>query len=119
VEVRPGAEAVSQAVPFDHQAEGDVQQRASREPAGVEAPPDEDAGGQVFTARSPLGNRGIWIMYQGRTWQLAGDAVELDSSFRRVGDYKGFAVYEKQPAGERQIYVVSRDNVVAPYRLAE
>ena len=79
-----------------------------------------EAPGRVVTARPPRDNRGIWIRYEGSRWESAGEAVERDASFTRVGDYRGFPVYTRagvsQPAQE--IYIPSRDDMLAPYRKA-
>jgi hypothetical protein len=122
VEVRPDTAFLPQGA-FPRQAaprDAPSPRQPQAEPPAVEAPRAE-AGGEVFTARSPQGNRGIWIRYEGRRWELAGEAVELDASFKRVGDYKGFPVFERPGGGggERLIYVRSRDEVVAPYKVAE
>jgi hypothetical protein len=119
VEVRPDTALLPQRAFPQQAAPGDPRpgDAPQAEPRGSEAP----AGGvgPLLTARAPRGNLGIWITYEGRRWQLAGEAAMLDSSFKRTGDYRGFPVYEKPAAGtgERLIYVPSRDQVVAPYRV--
>jgi hypothetical protein len=78
--------------------------------------------GHIETARPPEGNRGIWIKYSGRRWESAGEAVEFRTrQFRRVGDYYGFPVYERaagpeQGVARNEIFIPSRDDMLAPYR---
>jgi hypothetical protein len=68
----------------------------------------------VVTARPPQDNRGIWIRYQGSRWDSAGEAVERDASFTKVGEYRGFPVYSR--GGGQEIFIPSRDEMLAPYR---
>jgi hypothetical protein len=69
--------------------------------------------------RKPENNDGIWIRYKGSKWVSAGPAVQLRSTdFRMVGDYAGFPVYVRQnDTKTRTIYLPTRANLVAPYRL--
>ena len=101
----------------------EVQAGSRPAPPGIPAPPPEPARqGGLVSARTPDGNRGIWIRYEGRRWEAAGEAVPLDAGFRKVGDYRGFPVYERADApgsAVREIYVPSRDEMLAPYRVAE
>jgi len=81
------------------------------------APPAEqqEAPGHVVTARPPQNNRGIWIRYQGSRWDSAGEAVERDATFTRVGEYRGFPVYSRAGATQ-EIFIPTRDDMLAPYR---
>lgn len=84
------------------------------------SPPEERQPG-IVSAREPQGNRGIWIQYDGRRWESAGDAVARDAGFKKVGEYRGFPVYARDSApagGAAQIYIPSRDDMLAPYRAA-
>ncbi len=92
--------------------------QAPRTSIPAPAPSDERQPG-IVSAREPEGNRGIWISYEGRRWQSAGDAVARDPGFKKVGEYRGFPVYVRDPApaGEAlQIYIPSRDDMLAPYK---
>jgi hypothetical protein len=69
----------------------------------------------------PQGNRGIWIRYEGRRWESAGEAIALDATFKKVGEYHGFPVYTRGTTGAGEagaIYIPSRDEMLAPYRPA-
>lgn len=90
-------------------------------PAPIAAPTREPLPG-IVSARAPQGNRGIWIRYEGRRWEAAGEAVALDVAFRKVGEYRGFPVYTRDAASARdaaQIYVPSRDDMLAPYKAVD
>jgi hypothetical protein len=73
----------------------------------------------VVTAALPESNDGVWIRYEGRRWISSGRAVPLQASeFERAGEYAGFAVYRRAGVNEDVIYVPTRGDLIAPYRLA-
>lgn len=80
----------------------------------------DESLGRMMTARPPHDNRGIWIRYEGTRWESAGEAVERDGTFSRIGEYRGFPVYTRGAAGAapREIFIPSRDEMLAPYRRA-
>jgi hypothetical protein len=81
-------------------------------------PPAASPPGGVATLNPPEGNDGVWISYAGQRWIAGGAAVALDpSAFTRVGEYAGFPVYRRAGDGEDVIYLPSRQQLVAPYRL--
>ncbi len=99
---------------------GQAARRATHPP--IAAPPDEPGQPGIVSARTPQGNRGIWIQYEGRRWQSAGEAVALDPGFRKVGEYRGFPVYTRgagTPRDATEIYVPSRDDMLAPYKAVQ
>ncbi len=72
----------------------------------------------VATLRPPQGNDGVSIQYDSRTWTSAGRAVPLlPSAFQQVGQYAGAPVYKRTGVSDDLIYVPSRDNLIAPFRL--
>jgi hypothetical protein len=73
------------------------------------------------TLLKPENNDGLWISYLGGKWLSAGPAVRLRASeFTRVGEYEGFPVFVKQgDETRRTIYLPTRDELIAPYRLKE
>ncbi len=80
------------------------------------APVEEENGMLVETARKPVDNRGIWVMFQGYRWEHAGDAVVLDpAKLTSVGDYSGAPVYADSHT-PYVIYIPWRANLVAPFR---
>src|SRR5688500_8565887 len=88
---------------------------ASPAPAGVA--PAASSGGAATLLR-PESNDGVWIRYAGQTWISGGPAVALaDMDFVRVGEYRSFPVFRPRGAGADVIYLPTRQNLVAPYRL--
>ena len=82
---------------------------------GMNVPP----AGPLRTARQPVGLNGFFIDYDGRRWFSSGRAVEFDASrFRRIGEYRSFAVYSASESGDPSIYVAVTTNsrgLLAPY----
>lgn len=71
----------------------------------------------AVTLARPSTNDGISIRYDGQVWVSAGRAVPLQSAvFERVGEYSGFPVY-RRPGTDGVIYVPTRNDMMAPYRL--
>ena len=86
--------------------------------AGAPTAGSQPASTPVATAIGPEDNDGIWIRYAGQIWTSAGRAVPLqESEFERVGEYAGFPVYRRARANDGVIYVPTRKDLVAPYRL--
>jgi hypothetical protein len=87
---------------------------ASAAPASAVSP----SVGGVVTALRPQSNDGVWINYAGRRWVSAGAAVPFDaSSFVQTGQYNGFPVFTRRQTGDEMIYLPTRDNLIAPYRV--
>lgn len=108
-----------QGVRWQDDSPGQPSRHTARAP--IAAPPDERHVSGIVSARTPQGNRGIWIRFEGRRWEAAGEAVALDPGFRKVGDYRGFPVYTREAGSTReatQIYIPSRDDMLAPYKAA-
>lgn len=112
VPLRPDVPLQGSAWQDDSPAQGP--RRAARAP--IAAPPEERQAG-IVSARTPQGNRGIWIRYEGRRWEAAGEAVALEPTFKKVGEYHGFPVYARDAASSL-IYLPSRHDMVAPYKAA-
>jgi hypothetical protein len=86
----------------------------SAAPVSTPAPPP----GGVVTALRPESNDGLWIDYAGRRWVSAGAAVPFDESlFMQAGQYNGFPVFTRRQSGDQMIYLPTRGNLVAPYRV--
>jgi hypothetical protein len=74
--------------------------------------------GGVVTALRPQSNDGVWIDYAGRRWVSAGPAVSFDDSvFTQTGQYNGFPVFARRQSSDPMIYLPTRGNLVAPYRI--
>lgn len=64
----------------------------------------------------------IWLMYQGRRWQSAGEAVPYTADrFVRVGEHRGFGVYAARGARPGDLIYLDTTlgggSFVTPYRL--
>lgn len=98
-----------------------VGQRPATEAALGTAPTGAVPGsssGAVVTSRRSESNDGVWIRYAGQTWVSGGAAVAFeDSDFVRIGQYGSFPVFRPRGAGEDVIYMPTRQDLVAPYRL--
>lgn len=79
------------------------------------------APGRSRTALKPKGLNGMYIEYDHRRWFSSGPAVLLAGDrFTRVGDYRGFDVYQEQGKGPDTIYVQLAQGVrtfATPYSL--
>ena len=98
------------------------QRTATTEPAGAASPSTAATPGSlpegIATVRRPESNDGVWIRFAGQTWISAGPAVPFDeASFVRVGEYGDFPVLRVRNGSEDVIYVPTRQDLVAPYRL--
>jgi hypothetical protein len=59
----------------------------------------------------------IWIEYDGAQWFSAGRGIPIsEGQFRRIGDYRGHAVYAAANGEADTIYVESQPGWVAPFR---
>jgi hypothetical protein len=86
----------------------------SAAPVSAPSPPP----GGIVTALRPESNDGVWINYGGRRWVSAGPAVPFDDSvFMQTGQYNGFPVFTRRQSSDPVIYLPTRGNLVAPYRV--
>jgi hypothetical protein len=93
------------------QPSGDAPRSAA--PVSAPAPP-----GGIVTALRPQSNDGLWLSYAGRRWVSAGAAVPFDESvFMQTGQYNGFPVFTRRQSRDEVIYLPTRGNLVAPYRV--
>lgn len=70
--------------------------------------------GRIETIREPEDNRGIWIVYEGQRWNIAGKAVPFDPGrFRQLGAYHGFPVFAA--AGTDEIFIPAAAGMLAVY----
>ena len=87
-------------------------------PGSVAAPSPQPLPGGLLTALRPDTNDGMWISYDGRRWISAGPAVRFEeAAFTRTGEHDGFPVFRRKDAGDDIIYLPTRQNLLAPYRL--
>lgn len=70
--------------------------------------------GRIESVRAPEDNRGIWIVYEGARWNIAGKAVAFDESrFSKIGQYHDFPVYAAR--GSEEIYIPAASGMLAVY----
>ncbi len=77
--------------------------------------------GGVATLPRAQRTEGIWVMYEGRRWRSAGEAVPYaNDRFVAVGDYRGFRVFV--PRGVRELNLIYLESTLGgggfltPYR---
>ncbi len=71
----------------------------------------------LVTAARPTGVNGVYVEFDSARWYSSGSTLELDSTFRRIGEYHGFPVYVRGD-DRSTIYIPVAANVralVAPY----
>lgn len=74
----------------------------------------------LVSLRRPESNDGLWLQFGGEKWVADGTAVAFDAAgFVRVGEHAGFPVYTRAGFQEEVIYLPTRAELVAPYRLKE
>jgi hypothetical protein len=86
-------------------------------PSSIAAPGRQNAV-PIVTLRRPENNDGVWIMFAGEKFVSAGAAIPIGSAdFVQVGEYAGFPVFARSDFTQEVIYLPSRGDLVAPYRL--
>ena len=81
----------------------------------VPSEPQSTARAARRPARTARQSATIYLDYNGRRWVSAGPAIDLDSTFARVGEFRGSPVY--QHAGDTlTIYVPTSDRLVVPFK---
>jgi len=117
----PAEEGVAPGQPWPGQPRQPAPPRAAEPQQQAPEPEQAEPAAHVVTARPPQNNRGIWIRYQGSRWDSAGEAVQRDASFTRIGEYHGFPVYSRSGTAQagQEIFIPTRDDMLAPYRKAD
>jgi len=83
--------------------------------ADVAAPP-------VFIAKIilsptvPENNDGVWLRFDNARWVSSGRAEPQTGNFMQVGMLGGFPVLRRSGDASDQIFIPTRDGLVAPYR---
>lgn len=92
---------------------------AGLSPAALSTPLLSSAPARIETAQRPAGVNGVFVEFANTRWFASGPAVELDADrFSRIGDYRGFAVYE-QNGNKTTIFVAAvpgEQSLIAPYQ---
>lgn len=66
-------------------------------------------------AAQPKGLNSVWIEYDGRRWVSSGRAVDITEDFTRIGQYRGFPVYQRR-GDATTIFIPSTETLVVPYK---
>lgn len=126
MEYVPGAGMVQAPAPpsqvgvaVDRIALAEIPPSVAPPPVGTTGTPALTSSGPLATARRPQGLSGVFIEYGSQRYFSDGPAVRFDEKlFTRVGDYRGFPVYEQQ-GQDKTLYIPplgGAPGVVAPYR---
>ena len=90
----------------------------SAEPAVVEAAvdvaPPPFVAKVILSPTIPQNNDGVWLRFDNARWVSGGRAERQTNAFTQVGVYGSFPVMRR--AGDDQIYIPTRDGLLAPYR---
>ena len=70
----------------------------------------------ILGSTPPQNNDGVWLIFESVRWVSAGRAEPRTDAFTQVGTLDGFPVLRRVGGSTDQIYVPSRDGMVAPYR---
>jgi hypothetical protein len=82
------------------------------------AAPSPSLPKEIITAIRPDSNDGVWIEYGNARWISSGQAVAFDdTAFMQIGEYNGFPVFQRRDGSGEVIYLPTRKDRVAPYRL--
>ena len=77
-------------------------------------PPPMFVAKVILTPTFPENNDGVWLRFDNARWVSSGRAEARTDAFMQVGTYGGFPVLRRP--GDDQIYVPTRNGLVAPYR---
>ena len=84
------------------------------EPAADVALPPVFVAKVILSPTVPESNDGVWLRFDNARWVSSGRARARTDAFTQVGSYGAFPVLKR--AGDDQIYLPTRDGLVAPYR---
>jgi hypothetical protein len=69
---------------------------------------------RVTSVVPPTGLNGIWISFDGQRWFANGSALDLNTTFREVGSYHGWPVYQRA-GDDATIYIPTISGRVTAY----
>jgi hypothetical protein len=70
----------------------------------------------ILSPTRPENNDGVWLRFDNARWVSSGRAEPRTGAFTQVGVYGGFPVLRRPGGSPDQIFLPSRDGLVAPYR---
>ncbi len=80
------------------------------------APPAEFIAKVILSPTRAENNDGVWLRFENARWVSSGRAEPRTGVFTQVGTYEGFPVLRRPGGALDQIFIPSRDGLVAPYR---
>jgi hypothetical protein len=78
------------------------------------APPPVVVAKVILSPTFPENNDGVWLRFDNARWVSSGRAEPRTDAFTQIGTYGAFPVLRRP--GDDQIYVPTRDGLLAPYR---
>jgi hypothetical protein len=85
-------------------------------PAVDVTPPPVFVAKVILTPTFPESNDGVWVRFDNARWVSGGRAEPQTGDFTQVGTYGGFPVLRRPGGPSDQIFIPTRDGLVAPYR---
>ena len=80
------------------------------------APPPTFVAKVILSPTVPESNDGIWLRFDNARWVSSGRAEPQTGAFTQVGMYGEFPVLRRSGDASDQIFIPTRDGLVAPYR---
>ena len=80
------------------------------------APPLAFVAKVIISPTVPENNDGVWVRFDNARWVSGGRAEPQTGAFTQVGTHGGFPVLRRPDGPSDQIFIPTRDGLVAPYR---
>ncbi len=80
------------------------------------APPPVFVAKVIISPTVPENNDGVWLRFDNARWVSSGGAEPQTGAFTQVGAHGGFPVLRRPGGASDQIFIPTRDGLVAPYR---
>ena len=80
------------------------------------APPPVFIAKVILSPTVPENNDGVWLRFDNARWVSSGRAEPRTDAFTQVGVHGGYPVLRRTGGASDQIFIPTRDGLVAPYR---
>jgi hypothetical protein len=80
------------------------------------APPPVFVAKVILSPTRAENNDGVWLQFDNARWVSSGRAEPRTDGFTQVGTHGGFPVLRRTGGASDQIFIPTRDGLVAPYR---
>lgn len=80
------------------------------------APPPAFVAKVIISPTVPENNDGVWLRFDNARWVSSGRAEPRTDAFTQVGVHGGYPVLRRPGGASDQIFIPTRDGLVAPYR---